>query len=151
MAMRVRLAVRDDLAQLIRLLADDALGAVREDPDGGDSEYGDAFDAIASDDRNFLLVGDDEGAVVACVQVTLTPGLTHRGAVRATLEGVRVRSDRRGESIGEALLREAVEFARERGARIVQLTTDKRRPDAKRFYERLGFEATHEGMKLRLT
>lgn len=147
-----REARRDDVGAVVALLADDALGATREI--GGAEPaavYVAAFDAIDADMNNTLLVGERGGEVIACVQVTLSASLTRSGATRATLEGVRVRGDLRGSGAGEALVREAIALARERGASIVQLTSDKRRPDAIRFYERLGFEASHEGLKLSLT
>lgn len=147
-----RSARRVDLEAVVALLADDPLGARREAASADiASEYVRAFEAIERDVNNFLVVGDEAGEIVACVQITLIPSLTRRGATRAMLEGVRVRSDRRGDGLGEALIRWAVAFSQERGASIVQLTTDKQRGSAHRFYERLGFEATHEGMKLLLT
>ncbi len=145
-------ARREDLAAIVALLADDPLGATREIGGGVvAAAYVEAFDAIDGDVNNSVLVGERGGEVVACVQVTLTASLTRSGATRATLEGVRVRGDARGAGAGEALVREAIALARERGATLVQLTSDKRRPDAIRFYERLGFEASHEGLKLTLT
>ena len=150
MSVTFRIAEVGDLAALVALLADDPLGATRE-RSGDDGAYRAAFGAIEVDPHNDVLVAEDAGEVVGCVQVTITHGLSRAGTTRATLEGVRVRKDRRGSGVGEALLRRAMEIARERGATLVQLTTDARRPEARRFYERLGFEATHHGMKLTLT
>lgn len=113
-----------------------------------DDAYLWAFDAIDADARNTLAVAEDDGLVVASMQVTYIPGLGRHGAERALLEAVRVRSDRRGEGIGQALVTWAIDQARSRGCGLVQLTTDKSRTDAHRFYERLGFVASHEGMKL---
>ncbi len=129
------------------LLADDVLGKAR-DHAVVDDAYLRAFDAIEADARNTLAVAEDDGLVVAGMQVTYIPGLGRHGAERALLEAVRVRSDRRGEGIGQALITWAIDQARSRGCGLVQLTTDKSRTDAHRFYERLGFVASHEGMKL---
>ena len=148
----VRTARREDLGAIVALLADDDLGRQREAADSvTDSSYLRAFDEIARDPRNELLVvEDEEGGVVATLQLTYVPSLTHRGGERAQVEGVRVASGHRGGGTGRLLLGWVVERARERSCGMVQLTTDKRRPDALRFYESLGFKATHEGMKLRL-
>lgn len=146
-----RRARRDDLATIVALLADDELGAIREIAAESVADvYVRAFDDIDMDPRNELLVADDGGSVVAVLQVTYIPGLTHQGAERAQIEGVRVAASHRGRGVGHQLFRWAIDRARARGCRIVQLTTDKRRADAHRFYRLLGFEATHEGMKLRL-
>jgi GNAT superfamily N-acetyltransferase len=97
-----------------------------------------------------LIVADDGGEVVACMQITYIPGLGRHGAERSLIEAVRVRADRRGRGVGARLVTWAIERARERGCALVQLTTDKSRVDAHRFYARLGFVASHEGMKLAL-
>ncbi len=146
--LRIRTAVRGDLSTIVGLLADDALGGAREAaheplPDA----YTTAFDAIDSDPRNELIVADDAGAVVGVLQLTFIPGLTHMGGERAQIEGVRVASSHRGKGVGRMLLDWSIDRARQRRCRMVQLTTDKRRPDAHRFYESLGFVASHEGMK----
>ena len=148
----IRTARREDLGAIVALLADDDLGRQREAADSmTDPAYLRAFDQIDRDPRNELLVVDDEeGGVAATLQLTYVPSLTHRGGERAQVEGVRVASSHRGKGTGHLLLGWVVERTRERGCRMVQLTADKRRPDALRFYESLGFEATHEGMKLRL-
>lgn len=145
-------ATRDDLPTLVAMLADDPLGATREDvSDPVADAYAEAFDAIERDPDDTLLVALDEaGAVAGFLQLTFLAGLARRGAWRAQIEGVRVRSDLRGHGVGEALVAEAVERARRRGCRLVQLTSDKTRDGALRFYERLGFRATHEGFKLAL-
>lgn len=151
MSVRVRLACAEDLPAVVRLLADDELGATRErvaDPVA--AGYRNAYGAIAADPNNFVFVADDEGAVVGTCQLTLIPGLSHQGAWRAQIEAVRVARGRRGEQVGRTLVGWALDYARQRGARIAQLTTDKRRPAAHRFYAELGFTASHEGMKLRL-
>jgi GNAT superfamily N-acetyltransferase len=149
---RFRRAVAEDLPAIVRLLADDELGAQRERlEDPLPVSYVEAFEAIASDKNNELSVAEDpDGAVVAVLQLTFTPYLTHQGGWRATIEGVRVDSRLRGSGVGAQLFGWAIGRARERGCHLVQLTTDKRRPEARRFYESVGFEATHEGMKLKL-
>lgn len=146
---RVRRATRQDVPAIVALLADDPLGAAREDT-GDLTAYLDAFERVDADPAHELVVLDDRGEVVGTLQLTLLPGLSRRAALRAQVEAVRVASSRRGQALGELLLRWAVERARERGAVLVQLTTDASRGDAHRFYERLGFAATHVGMKLTL-
>jgi GNAT superfamily N-acetyltransferase len=149
--LRIRAAVREDLAAIQALLADDAIAQSRT---GFTTQVTpaveQAFAEIAADPNNVLVVGDAAGEVVATLQLTFIAGLSRNGMRRALVEAVRVRSDHRGRGLGEALLRWAIERARERGCGLVQLTTDKRRVDAQRFYARLGFIASHEGMKLQL-
>ena len=147
--MLFREAVRADLPAVIALLADDELGRTR-DHAVVDETYERAFDDITTDPRNELIVLDDDGEIVGCMQLTYIPGLSRHGAQRSQIEGVRVRSDRRGERLGEKMITWAIEQARERGCALVQLTTDRSRVDAHRFYARLGFVASHEGMKLAL-
>ncbi len=139
----------EDLHAIVAMLADDALGAGREGaPD--DPAYAAAFAAIAADPNERLIVAERDGAVVGCVQLGVIPGLSRRGAWRGQIEGVRVAAGARGQRIGEAMVRWAVEECRRRGCAMVQLTTDKSRADAHRFYARLGFAASHEGFKLTL-
>ena len=134
---------------IVGLLADDVLGAGRESP--GDLEpYRRAFAEIDGDDRQYLAVAEEDGRVVGTLQLTVLPGLSRQGARRAQVEAVRVAGSARRHGLGEALLRWAIEEARCRGCAVVQLTSDKARGDAHRFYERLGFTATHEGFKLTL-
>lgn len=142
-------ALRDDLPALVAMLADDTLGAAREDPSAPlPRAYHDAFDAIDASPHDTLLVALDEaGALAGFLQLTFLPGLSRRGMWRAQIEGVRVRADLRGRRVGEALVEEAARRARERGCGLVQLTSDVSRADARRFYERLGFEASHVGLK----
>ncbi|WP_089954761.1 GNAT family N-acetyltransferase [Lentzea xinjiangensis] len=131
------------------MLADDPLGAGREKP--GDPAYLRAFEVIDADPHQYLAVAvDDEGQVAGTLQLTFTSGLSRLGMTRATVEAVRVRSDQRGRGLGERLIRWAIDEARARGCGMVQLTTDASRTDAHRFYERLGFTASHVGMKLAL-
>jgi GNAT superfamily N-acetyltransferase len=149
--MTIRPAHRDDVGAIVALLADDMLGRARETPnDPVASGYLEAFDAIDVDLRNLLLVGELDGAVVATVQLTFIPSLSRGGSERVQIEAVRVASDRRGQRLGEQLIEWALAEGRRRGCSLAQLSTDKRRTDAHRFYERLGFVATHEGMKLDL-
>lgn len=150
-ALEFRLATARDLPAVVRLLADDALGATRErfaDPLPG--EYARAFAAMQVQGGNDLLVATIGGDIVGCLQLTIVPGLSRFGAIRGQIEGVRVASAQRGQKIGEAMIRHAIDRCRAAGCSLVQLTSDVTRVDAKRFYERLGFEATHVGMKLKL-
>jgi len=142
-----RTATRADLAAIVTLIVDDVLGKERDHPEVDDA-YERAFADIDADPRNLLVVADDGGEVVACMQITYVPGLGRHGGERSLIEAVRVRADRRGEGLGARFLTWAIEQARARGCALVQLTTDKSRVDAHRFYERLGFVASHEGMKL---
>jgi GNAT superfamily N-acetyltransferase len=115
-----------------------------------DERYQRAFADITADPRNMLAVADDSGEVVGCMQITYIPGLSRHGAERSQIEAVRVRADRRGSGLGQRFMGWAIDQARERGCALMQLTTDKSRADAHRFYARLGFVASHEGMKLKL-
>jgi GNAT superfamily N-acetyltransferase len=147
----IRRAVREDLPAIVHLLADDRLGAAREaDVDPLPASYASAFDAIDRDPNHVLAVADAGGRVVGVLQLTFLPYLTYQGSWRALIEGVRVASDQRSSGIGRQLIEWAIDRARAHGCRIVQLTSDKTRADAIRFYERLGFAASHEGLKLRL-
>ncbi len=147
---RVREARAADLPAILAMLVDDDLGRNREAPGEAAQDYARAFAAIAADANNTLLVGECDGAVVACLQLTLIPGLTRRGATRAQIEAVRVAASARGRGFGERLIAAALDHARARGARLAQLTSDARRPDAHRFYARLGFAASHVGFKREL-
>ena len=147
-----RIATRDDLLAIVRMLAADPLGAARESvSEPLDAAYESAFAAIDGDPNNELLVADYDTTVAGVLQLTYLPSLTYQGGWRAQIEGVRVLADLRGQGVGRALLEAAIDRARRRGCRMVQLTTDLQRPDALRFYEQLGFRATHAGMKLHLT
>ena len=144
----LRRAVAADLEAIVALLADDPLGATREGADP--APYEAAFTAVDADPAHLLLVADHDGAAVGTLQLSFLPGLSRGGALRAQVEGVRVAASGRGRGLGEAMLHWCADEARRRGAVLVQLTTDSRRPDAHRFYERLGFVASHVGMKLEL-
>ena len=128
------------------MLADDPLGATRERP--GDQRYAAAFADIDADPAQLLLVAELDGEVVGTLQLTFIPGLSRLGASRALIEAVRVRSDQRGTGFGRRLVEWAIEHAKSRGCALVQLTTDVSRSGALRFYESLGFEASHVGLKL---
>jgi ribosomal protein S18 acetylase RimI-like enzyme len=147
----IRRAVREDLPAIVQLLADDQLGATREAavvplP----ASYSAAFEAIDRDPNHVLAVADAGGRVVGVLQLTFLPYLTYQGSWRGLIEGVRVASDQRSSGIGRQLIEWAIDRARDHGCRIVQLTSDKSRREAIRFYERLGFVASHEGLKLHL-
>ena len=140
-----------DLSAIVALYADDVLGATREQPGEPLSpRYLEAFAEIDADPRHRLVVVEDDGAVVATLQLSFLPHLVRGGGERAQVEAVRVAASHRGSGLGRELVGWAVEQARERGCVLVQLTTDATRPDAHRFYESLGFTATHVGMKLPL-
>ncbi|RZU74211.1 L-amino acid N-acyltransferase YncA [Micromonospora kangleipakensis] len=142
-------AVRADLPAIIALLADDVLGKARDFTEVDDA-YEKAFADIDADPRNHLVVADAGGELVGCMQITYIPGLGRHGAERSLIESVRVRSDLRGRGLGREMMAWAIDQARQRGCALVQLTTDKTRADAHRFYRNLGFVASHEGMKLAL-
>ncbi|HEX7303691.1 GNAT family N-acetyltransferase [Lentzea sp.] len=147
--MKIRKAAVTDVDAIVAMLADDPLGATRERP--GDPAYLEAFAVIDADPHQHLAVAEDEsGEVVGTLQLTFTSGLSRLGMTRATIEAVRVRSDQRGNGLGARMIGWAVDEARARGCGVVQLTTDASRVDAHRFYERLGFTASHVGMKLTL-
>jgi GNAT superfamily N-acetyltransferase len=127
-----------------------AHGREREEPSGPlNPSYQAAFERISADPNNELAVMEAGGAIAGMLQLTFIPCLTHTGSTRCLIEGVRIHKAHRGKGLGKAFIEWAIERARERGCGIVQLTTDKQRPDAIRFYESLGFRATHEGFKLK--
>ncbi len=145
----IRRARRDDVREIVRMLADDPLGSQRERfQDPLPQTYYDAFEEIDADAHHELVVIEKGGEVVGTLQLTFLPGIARQGGKRAQIEAVHVASGCRGQGIGQALLAWAVDRARQEGCRLVQLTTDKSRRDAHRFYERLGFVSSHEGMKL---
>lgn len=144
-----RRAVAADVPAIVALLADDVLGATREKP--GDPAYDAAFAAIEADPNQLLAVAEQDGAIVGCLQLTFLPGLSHRGVWRGQIESVRVAGARRGSGIGRRFLGWAIEQCRARGCTMVQLTTSNSRTEAKRFYESLGFVASHQGMKHTIT
>ncbi len=146
-----REASRSDIARLVALLADDELGATREDNSQPlNPRYLDAFDAIDKDPNNELIIVEKADELVGMMQLTFIPYLTHTGSWRCLIEGVRVARSHRGKGAGRRMIEWAIERARERQCGIVQLTSDKQRPEALRFYRSLGFNATHEGFKLKI-
>jgi len=146
-----RRATEADVPAIIRMLADDTLGASREALGAESlSQYLDAFRVINADANQFLLVVDDGVGIVGTLQLTFIAGLARGGLKRGLVEAVRVASDRRGEKIGEAMFAWVLEKCRRERCGIVQLTTDKSRTDAHRFYDRLGFEPSHIGYKMML-
>jgi GNAT superfamily N-acetyltransferase len=147
--LKVRAAHSGDVAKIVAMLADDALGATREAPDNLE-RYHSAFEAIDADPHQFLAVAERNGEVVGTFQLTFIAGLSRQGATRAQLEAVRVHSSARGSGLGRQLITWAIAEARRRGAVLIQLTSDASRTDAHRFYEGLGFEASHTGFKLAL-
>ena len=146
--LELRRTRRGDLSAIVRMIVDDQISASRESPDL--APYEEAFEQIDADPAQLLVAAVHGGEVVGTLQLTVIPGLARAGALRAQVEAVRVRADLRGRGIGKAMMRWVVEEARQRGCALVQLTTDKRRADAHRFYARLGFTASHEGFKLQL-
>jgi GNAT superfamily N-acetyltransferase len=145
----LRRATAEDLPGIVALLVEDPVGGARESAEDI-AAYRRAFQAIDADQAHLLVVADDGNGVVGTMQLSVLPALPHRGALRAQLEGVHVRPDRRGNGLGAAMITWAVEGARRRGCALVQLTSDKRRAAAHRFYARLGFAASHVGFKLKL-
>jgi GNAT superfamily N-acetyltransferase len=148
----LRRAEADDIPALVGLLAADQLGATRDGvtSDQDLAAYQRAFRAIDADRAHLLVVAQAGTQVVGTLQLSFIPGLARRGALRAQIEAVRVHESYRGRGLGAAMMGWAIEEARRRGCGLVQLTSDKSRPDAHRFYQQLGFVASHEGMKLRL-
>ncbi|WP_193187897.1 GNAT family N-acetyltransferase [Nisaea sediminum] len=151
MSLAFRRATAADLPAIIEMLADDELGRQREDTSVPVADcYREAFSAIDRDGNQFLAVAENSGEIVGTLQLTFLPGLSHQGLWRGQIESVRVSSKTRGGGIGRQMLEWAITTCKERGCRIIQLTSDKSRTDAIRFYESLGFTASHEGFKLKL-
>ncbi|MCR8572810.1 GNAT family N-acetyltransferase [Streptomyces sp. Isolate_219] len=145
----IRRATESDLPAIVAMLADDPLGASRESPDDP-APYRAAFEALTADPQQHLVVAVRAGRTVGTLQLTVIPGLSRRGATRSIIEGVRIHRDERGGGLGTQLIEWAVAESRTLGCEMVQLTSDATRIDAHRFYERLGFEASHLGFKLPL-
>jgi len=148
--MNFRNAKRTDVSTIVGLLANDKLGQLREDFRNPLPQlYYDAFERIEKDKNQELMVVENEDReLIGTFQLSFIPYLTYQGGIRAQIEAVRVRADQRGQGIGEKIFTWAIQRAKEKGAHLLQLTTDKKRPDALRFYGKLGFQASHEGMKL---
>lgn len=146
----VRRATSDDLPAIIALLADDELGATRENP-ADEAPYRRTFALIEADPNQLLAVMERNGQIVGTLQLTVIPGLSLQDAVRAQIEAVRVASGERGEGLGKQLIMWAIEQATQRGAAMVQLSSNASRTDAHRFYRGLGFDQSHVGFKLAIT
>jgi ribosomal protein S18 acetylase RimI-like enzyme len=150
-AIEIREARASDLPAIVALLADDQLGRGREEvSDPLPDAYLQAFREMTEQHGNLVLVAESGNRVIGCLQLTMIAGLSRRGMKRGQIEGVRVAASQRSRGIGERLIRHAIDIARREGCGLVQLTTDKLRPDAHRFYEALGFVGSHIGMKLTL-
>jgi len=150
--MKFRKAEIKDLERIVELLADDKLGNMREAFRSPlPAEYITAFNKISEDKNQELIVleGKDE-KIIGCLQLTFIQYLTYRGGIRAQIEGVRIDKNERSQGLGKKMIKYAIQRAKERGAQLLQLTTDKVRPEALKFYENLGFISSHEGMKLHL-
>ncbi len=147
--LEIRPTTTDDIPAVVAMLADDPLGAQRESPDDL-APYLAAFERLATDPNQQLVVAVRDGRVIGTLQLTVIPGLSRRGATRSIIEGVRIHADERGGGLGTQLIEWAVDESRRQGCHLVQLTSDKSRTDAHRFYERLGFVASHTGFKLEL-
>ncbi|MGW6732088.1 N-acetyltransferase family protein [Streptomyces sp. NPDC055013] len=147
--LEIRAAVADDVPAIVGMLADDPLGAQRESPDDL-APYLDALERLSADSNQHLVVAVREGRVIGTLQLTIIPGLSRMGATRSIIEGVRIHADERGSGLGTQLIEWAVAESRRQNCQLVQLTTDKSRTDAHRFYERLGFTASHLGFKIQL-
>ncbi|MEU6365085.1 GNAT family N-acetyltransferase [Streptomyces sp. NPDC046931] len=147
--LEVRRVVADDVPAIVSMLADDPLGARRESPHDL-TPYLAALDRVNSDPNQHLVVAVRDGSVVGTLQLTIIPGLSRKGATRSVIEAVRIHADERGSGLGTRLIEWAIDESRRLGCQLVQLTSDTSRTDAHRFYQRLGFEASHVGFKLQL-
>jgi GNAT superfamily N-acetyltransferase len=147
--LEIRAAVAADVPAIVAMLADDPLGAQRESPDDL-APYLTALERLVADPNQHLVVAVREDRVVGTLQLTIIPGLSRRGSTRSIVEGVRIHADERGSGLGTQLIEWAVDESRRQNCQLVQLTSDATRTDAHRFYERLGFEASHVGFKLSL-
>lgn len=147
--LEIRAAVAEDIPAIVGMLADDPLGAQRESPDDL-TPYLTALERLRADPNQRLVVAVRDGRVVGTLQLTIVPGLSRRGATRSIIEGVRVHADERGSGLGTRFIEWAIEESRRENCQLVQLTSDNTRTDARRFYERLGFVASHVGFKLQL-
>lgn len=148
--MKFRKANREDVPYIVEMLANDKLGKQREDYiDPLPDKYYEAFHNITKDEnQELIIIEDDENSIIGTLQLSFIQYLTYQGGIRAQIEAVRIREDHRGKGIGEKLFKWAINRSKERGAHLLQLTTDKKRLEALKFYEKLGFIASHEGMKL---
>ncbi|WP_210573529.1 GNAT family N-acetyltransferase [Streptomyces sp. GESEQ-4] len=145
----IRPATTDDVPAIVAMLADDPLGAQRESPDDL-TPYLTALERLSADPNQHVVVAVRESRIVGTLQLTIIPGLSRKGATRSIIEAVRIHADERGSGLGTQLIEWAVDESRRQDCQLVQLTSDASRTDAHRFYERLGFEASHVGFKLTL-
>lgn len=150
--MKIRKAIKEDIPSIINLLADDKLGVLREKNETPLPDcYLDAFENINSETHQELIVMEDTAhEVIGTLQLTFIQYLNYQGGLRAQIESVHIRNDQTGKGLGKELFAWAIQRAKQRGATIIQLTTDKQRPEALRFYQKIGFKDSHEGMKLHL-
>lgn len=152
MSLTFRQARIEDLKTIIQLLNDDKLGKTRESAGiQVDDCYIKAFEKILEDSNQYLMVAVQDNDIIGTCHLTIMPSLTFKGSTRMQIEAVRIANNLRGQGLGEKMMTEALQFAQDNQVKIVQLTTNKLRDDAKKFYERLGFSASHEGMKLFLS
>ncbi|MFI8211381.1 GNAT family N-acetyltransferase [Streptomyces werraensis] len=147
--LEIRPATTDDVPAIVAMLADDPLGAQRESPDDL-TPYLTAMERLRADPNQHLVVAVREERVVGTLQLTIIPGLSRRGTTRSVIEGVRIHADERGGGLGSLMMEWAIDTSRREGCHLVQLTSDNTRTEAHRFYERLGFTASHVGFKLAL-
>jgi GNAT superfamily N-acetyltransferase len=145
--LEIRPATKGDVPAIVAMLADDPLGAQRESPDDL-TPYLTALERLSADPNQHVVVAVREGRIVGTLQLTIIPGLSRKGATRSIIEAVRIHADERGSGLGTQLIEWAVDESRRQDCQLVQLTSDASRTDAHRFYERLGFEASHVGFKL---
>jgi len=146
----IRKATKGDVLKIVEMLADDELGEARENYKTPlPNEYLTAFDKIVLDVNQELMVVEDQlNEIVGTLQLSFIQYLTYRGGIRAQIEAVRIRKDKRGLGLGKIMIEWAIQTAKEKNAHLIQLTTDNKRPDAIKFYEELGFKPSHVGMKL---
>ncbi|MEV1079808.1 GNAT family N-acetyltransferase [Streptomyces sp. NPDC050211] len=145
--LEIRPATKDDVPAIVAMLADDPLGAQRESPDDL-TPYLTALERLSADPNQHVVVAVRESRIVGTLQLTIIPGLSRKGATRSIIEAVRIHADERGGGLGTQLIEWAADESRRQDCQLVQLTSDASRTDAHRFYERLGFEASHVGFKL---
>lgn len=149
MTVNIREAKKADVPSIVFLLANDELGSQRENcQDPLPKQYYDAFSEIDTDNNNYLIVVENEGEIIGTCQLTIIPYLTYKGGKRGQIEGVRIDGSCRGQGIGEKMIRWAIDKAKERNCHLVQLTMDKKREETIKFYQKIGFVASHEGLKL---
>jgi GNAT superfamily N-acetyltransferase len=150
--MKFRSAQKEDIPEIVKLIVGDKLGSQRDvfrEP--LPAQYYTAFENIQKDPNQELMVlVDENNSIIGTFQLSFLQYLTYQGGLRAQIEAVRIREDRRGQGIGEKMMHWAIARAKQKGAHVLQLTTDKKRPEAIRFYEKIGFASSHEGMKLHL-